>query len=180
MTDQSQKKDAGKARYDLIPWADITVTDQDYTPAQAIQAVRLWWSAKPHRFSISVPARQLPGIAAVLGFGTAKYAARGWEAGISFSRVFAAATRHALAWAAGEHIDPESGLAHESHFWCNLVFLQAFAERGLTGGTFDDRPVADAKSVETLDRMHAVFAQLTGQQPVSSSGLVGAGGKGSN
>jgi hypothetical protein len=171
VTDQNLKKDAGKARHDLIPWAEIQVTGDDYSIPQAVQALKVWWTGRPHRFSVSIPARQLPGIAAVLGFGAAKYAARGWEAGIPFGRLFAAAIRHAEAWSSGEHIDPESGLAHESHFWCNVVFLSTFAERGLTSGSLDDRPAANPASVATMDRMHAVFAQLTGQTPVSGAGL---------
>lgn len=170
-----QKKDAGKPRHDLIPWADISVTGdegaQAYTPVQVMQALRLWWTARPHRLELSVPARQLPGVAAVLGFGAAKYAPRGWEQGIPFSRVFAAAARHAAAWAAGEHIDPESGLAHESHFWCNIVFLLAFTARQTPG--LDDRPAGTPASVQSMDRMHALYAQLTGQTPVAGSGLTG-------
>lgn len=174
MSDQTLKKDAGKARPDLIPWAEITVLGQEaenYTPGQVLQAMKLWWTAKPHALAISIPARQLPGIAQVLAFGAEKYAPRGWEAGIPFSRVFAAAARHATAWAAGEHLDAESGLAHEAHFWCNVLFLAVLTERGRTD--LDDRPAGARASVEKMDSMRALFAQLTGQTAVSAAGLAG-------
>lgn len=79
----------------------------------------------------------LENTASVLGFGAAKYGARNWERGMSWSRVFAALMRHLWAWWRGERLDPESGLPHLSHASCCLMFLIAYEERG--HGT-DDRP----------------------------------------
>jgi hypothetical protein len=169
----NQKHDGGKPRHDLIPWAEISPTRDDYSVQQVVDALVLWWTGRPFDFGVSVPARQLPGVAAVLGFGAAKYAPRGWEKGIEYSRVFAAAMRHALAHQAGETLDAESGLPHEAHLWCNVVFLLAFTARGRTD--LDDRPAPAAASRDRLDRMQAFVAQVTGQSPVSGAGLVGGG-----
>lgn len=181
MTDQAKKLDAGKARFDLLPWADFPVsTTTEFPVAEVFEALKIWWTGRPHKLVISVPRRQLPGIAAVLGFGAAKYADRGWEAGIPFSRIFAAAARHATADAAGELLDPESGLPHASHFWCNVVFLLAFTERGQSA-ELDDRPAASASTRVSLDRLNALVSQLEGHTGVSSAGLADAKtGKGSN
>lgn len=80
----------------------------------------------------------LTGTADVLTFGAAKYAARNWEQGIAYGRVFAALLRHLWAWWRGEEADPESGLPHLDHAACCLMFLQAYSKRGLSA--FDDRP----------------------------------------
>lgn len=174
--DQSQKKDAGKIRYDLVPWGEIDVSEQDYTVAAVLDTLKLWWTGRPFELEVSIPKRQLPGLARVLTFGAAKYAARGWEAGIPFSRVFAAAVRHGMAHQAGEYLDEESGLPHEAHLWCNVLLLVVFAKRGRTN--LDDRPDPAAASTERLDRVKALIAQVTGLAPVSSSGLARGGSGG--
>lgn len=175
----SQKLDAGKPRPDLIPWAEIDVTSQDFPIDQTFAGLQLWWTGRPYALELSIPRRQLPYLARVLAFGAAKYAARGWEAGIQFSRLFAAAARHAQAHAAGEYLDAESGLPHESHFWCNVLFLVVLTARG-RAADLDDRPEASASTREKLDRMQALVAQLSGASPVSAAGLAGGGGKGAN
>lgn len=79
----------------------------------------------------------LNGIGAVLGYGAAKYAARNWEKGIEFGRVFAALMRHLWAWWGGEEFDPESGLHHLDHAACCLMFLRHFVAMGYDD--LDDR-----------------------------------------
>lgn len=75
----------------------------------------------------------------VLAFGARKYAPRGWEKGIEYSRCFSAAIRHIYAWyIEGERNDPETGLSHLAHAACEILFLVAFEERGRTD--LDDRP----------------------------------------
>lgn len=180
MTDQNQKKDAGKARFDLVPWGDIPLTDTDYPVDAVLSALQTWWTGRPFGLQLPLPRRQVLGVAQVLGMGAAKYSPRGWEAGISYSRVFAAAVRHGRAYLAGEHVDPESGLAHESHFWCNVVFLVTFHARN-QGAALDDRPEASARTRADLDRLEALSAQLSGRTAVSGAGLADpATGKGSN
>lgn len=86
-----------------------------------------------------VPAEALFALGKVLGYGATKYAARNWEKGITYSRVYAAALRHILAWWSGEDIDPESGLPHLWHALTNIVFLTTYTRRDMK--EFDDRPI---------------------------------------
>lgn len=157
MSDPAQKFDAGKARFDLIPWNEFQPYAVDYPVAAVAESLAVWWSGRPYPLEMSIPTRQLPGVARVLAFGAAKYAPRGWEKGIPFSRIFAAAQRHAAHVAAGELVDAESGQAHESHFWCNVLFLVVFTARGRTD--LDDRPDPVPAVVE---RLKAVQSMLDG------------------
>lgn len=68
-------------------------------------------------------AEYLEGVASVLGFGAAKYAAHNWRHGISYSRLISAAYRHLGAINKGEDIDEESGLSHSYHLGCCTMFL---------------------------------------------------------
>lgn len=78
------------------------------------------------------------GIAEVLTYGAAKYDDRNWEAGIKYSRVYAALLRHLVdQWWAGEDFDEESRLHHLDHASCCLHFLQTYRH---THPEFDDRP----------------------------------------
>lgn len=72
----------------------------------------------------------------VLAFGADKYAARNWERGMSYGRVFAALMRHLWAWWAGNDRDSETGFSHLHHAACCVMFLIAYEQRGV--GT-DDR-----------------------------------------
>jgi len=90
---------------------------------------------------LSVPA--MLGTASVLTFGAKKYSARNWENGIDYSRVYGALLRHMMAFWEGEDFDPETGLRHLHHAGCCIMFLQQYAELGMT--KFDDRP---AKAME--------------------------------
>jgi 5'-deoxynucleotidase YfbR-like HD superfamily hydrolase len=84
----------------------------------------------------------------VLEFGAKKYAPFNWEKGIEYSRVYHAFCRH---WKAilvdGELNDPETGLPHEAHALCELMFLVVFEARGLT--QFDDRPGTPQQIADT-------------------------------
>lgn len=160
MSDQSLKLDANKARFDLLPWNEFQAIAIDYSVAAVAEALQTWWSGRPYSLELSIPTRQLPGVARVLAFGAAKYAPRGWERGIQYSRIFAAAQRHAAYVAAGELVDPESGQAHESHFWCNVLFLVVFTTRGRTD--LDDRPDPVPAVAERLARLDEMARQLAG------------------
>lgn len=83
-----------------------------------------------------LPFDALEGTARVLAYGKKKYAARNWEKGMAWGRLFGAALRHAFRWAMGEEIDPESGLPHLDHFTCCALMLSALVKRKV--GT-DDR-----------------------------------------
>ena len=77
-------------------------------------------------------------VAKVYNHGAAKYGNRNWEAGMQWSRFFAAAMRHLWAWFTGENKDPESGLSHLVHAAFCILALVAYELRG--AGT-DDRPI---------------------------------------
>lgn len=59
----------------------------------------------------------------VLTFGANKYGDRNWEKGIDLDRLYAANQRHLLAHREGEATDPESGLPHLFHAFCNLGMM---------------------------------------------------------
>lgn len=86
-----------------------------------------------------LPYDAVEGVVHVLTMGAKKYAARNWELGISYGRVFGAVQRHLTAFWRGENHDAESGLSHLDHAMCELMFLSAYEKRGLK--SFDDRPV---------------------------------------
>lgn len=79
-------------------------------------------------------------VSKVLAFGANKYAPRNWEKGIKFTRVYAAALRHALAHRAGVEFDEETGLPHLAHFACCVLFLTTFMNRNMF--QWDDRAEA--------------------------------------
>lgn len=83
-----------------------------------------------------IPPEAMFALATVLTFGAEKYAARNWEKGMSWGRVFGALMRHLWAWWRGEGKDPETGYSHLWHALCCVVFLVAYEER--KAGT-DDR-----------------------------------------
>lgn len=89
-----------------------------------------------------LPWHLLPGdaveeIVKVLDFGAKKYAPRGWEAGMAWSRVFSALMRHMWAWWFKRGTDPDTGLSHLAHAGCCILFLLAYEQR--QAGE-DDRP----------------------------------------
>lgn len=75
--------------------------------------------------------------ARVFEYGKRKYAAWNWSKGMAWSVPLACAARHLLAIMRGEAIDPESGLPHRGHVFCNLVMLITYADTFLEG---DDLP----------------------------------------
>ena len=83
-----------------------------------------------------IPPEAVFALGEVLRYGAEKYAARNWEAGMSWGRVFGACMRHMWAWWRGEQRDPETGFSHLWHALCCIAFLVAYEQRG--AGT-DDR-----------------------------------------
>lgn len=105
-----------------------------------------------------LPFDSLLGVADVLRYGKAKYAARNWENGMAWGRLLGAGLRHAFAWAMGQDKDPESGLHHLAHACCCFLMLYALVLRRV--GT-DDRAgspgmstdaVASAATIDPRDR----------------------------
>lgn len=100
-----------------------------------------------------LPPELMEGIAAVLEFGALKYSPRNWEAGMAWSRPFAALMRHMWAWWRGEKADTETGMSHLWHAGCCLAFLIAYERRRI--GT-DDRPnIYNAAECDPTDRHEA-------------------------
>jgi len=86
-----------------------------------------------------IPEDAIEAVARVLQFGAKKYAARNWERGIVYSRLYGAMRRHGKAWFQDrEDLDPETGLPHLAHLACEVLFALAFELRGQT--ELDDRP----------------------------------------
>ncbi len=98
-----------------------------------------------------IPPEVIFALATVLTFGATKYAARNWEKGMTWGRVFGALMRHMWAWWGGKapttksflfgDLDTETNYSHLWHAICCLAFLITYEERGV--GT-DDR--ADIKT----------------------------------
>lgn len=64
--------------------------------------------------------------ARVFTYGKEKYASWNWAKGMPWSVPLASATRHLIAMAHGELADPESGLPHRGHVFCNLIMLLTY------------------------------------------------------
>lgn len=79
-------------------------------------------SGKP-RISL-LPPHALTEMAKVMTFGASKYKAHSWkQVENAQERYLDALLRHAVAYVAGERIDPESGLPTMAHIMCDAAFL---------------------------------------------------------
>lgn len=83
-----------------------------------------------------IPPEVVNELAKILTFGAKKYGDRNWEAGMAWSRPYAALIRHILAWWSGEDKDPETGESHLAHAACNIAFLITYEQRQIG---IDDR-----------------------------------------
>jgi hypothetical protein len=70
-------------------------------------------------------------LAEVSGFGAQKYESFNFLKGYDWALSIDAASRHMLAFWAGEDRDPESGLLHTAHFAWHGLALTSFALRGI-------------------------------------------------
>lgn len=75
----------------------------------------------------------------VFTYGKKKYAAWNWAKGMDWSIPIACAARHLMAMWAGQELDPESGLPHRGHVFCNAVMLLHYVRTYAEG---DDLPAA--------------------------------------
>lgn len=85
-----------------------------------------------------IPVDSLQETVEVLTDGASKYGAYNWVSGTNWSRYFSAAMRHLWAFwnPLVSDFDEETGKHHLAHAICCLMFLLAYAKRGV--GT-DDR-----------------------------------------
>lgn len=88
------------------------------------------------RFDL-IPVGPLRELARVYTIGAEKYAPRGWEAGMAWSRITRAMMSHVEAWRGGERLDPVDGQHHLSSVaWCAFALMEYEA----THPELDDRP----------------------------------------
>lgn len=120
-----------------LPFMDfLTVKQPSMASGQITKEGVKYDSGKPQMELIAPDAME--GLAKVLTFGASKYAARNWEKGMSWSRVFGALLRHLWKYWRGEDLDEETGLPHIDHAMCCVMFLSSYQKRKV--GT-DDRNV---------------------------------------
>lgn len=78
-----------------------------------------------HQYHL-IPIGALRKLTEVLMYGAKKYAPNNWRkasGSADMDRYFDACLRHLFAFRDGEFRDPESGLEHLAHAFCNVMFL---------------------------------------------------------
>lgn len=78
-----------------------------------------------------LPPEALIEIAHVLSYGADKYGAHNWRNGLNWSRLFAAALRHMMAWKMRESNDSETHRNHLAHACCCLMFLMVYEQQSI-------------------------------------------------
>jgi len=76
-----------------------------------------------------LPPEALEALAALYTRGALKYAARGWEEGMTWGRCFSALMRHAWKFWRGEDYDPETGAHHMIAVAWNAFAIFTYAVR---------------------------------------------------
>jgi hypothetical protein len=125
-----------------LPHSDVEKEPLFLSAAAGLYAAQNYLSAGRETARMFNPITDCPvallSVGDVLREGAAKYPDRNWEHGMKYSRVIAAAERHALAFIGGEVLDPETRLLHVSHFNCCTMFLLTYEARKM-GEKWDDR-----------------------------------------
>jgi Domain of unknown function (DUF5664) len=88
------------------------------------------------------------GLIQILMFGKTKYGAFNWAKGLKYHRVYNALLRHLKDWWAGEELDPETGLSHVYHAFCNAMFLAHFVSHPGQYAEFDDRQIEGMEDIQ--------------------------------
>lgn len=138
---------AGKTPLELLPLRFVALSQTTAPPVQRNALLRLaGWQERAEGCSVLSVLTDLDPTQAgwvecaqVFDYGQKKYAAWNWAKGMAWSVPMACAARHLLAMMRGELNDPESGLPHRGHVFCNIVMLLTY-ERTYPEG--DDRPAA--------------------------------------
>lgn len=121
-------------------WTQAEARGDDHLTAVCCLANALsnWQERRILRVSQSlIDPRALRMAMQVFQYGEAKYALYNWTKGMAWSIPIACALRHMQAIVDGEETDPESGLPHLGHVYCNLIMLDWFVDHYPEG---DDRP----------------------------------------
>jgi len=140
----------GKAPMELIPLKFIALSHinavahkvEERRAADALFVLGRWQETGDDLFLYSA-LRTLglnggwPECARVFDYGRIKYDEWNWAKGMAWSIPLACAARHLSAIIEGETNDPESGLPHRGHVFCNIVMLLTYAKIFTEG---DDRP----------------------------------------
>lgn len=136
----------GKASLELIPLSvivpffhnDESLTDGQRRALQALDALGMFQAREGNVYEVL---RELgdhwEDCARVFDYGRRKYAEWNWARGMKWSVPIGCAARHLMAIIRGEETDPESGLPHVGHVYCNVVMLLTYASTFSEG---DDRP----------------------------------------
>jgi hypothetical protein len=83
-----------------------------------------------------VPPSAILALSDAMTDGAKKYSEHNWRKGMEWSKPYASAQRHMLAFWKGEDINPDSGVSHLAHAMANLAFLIEYME---THKQYDDR-----------------------------------------
>ena len=90
-----------------------------------------------------IPLGPLSELAKAYTYGASHYGERNWEGGMQFSRCYAAALRHMIAWWNGTDVDPDSKRARVKHLasaaW-NIFALMHYCQVQTLADKWDDRP----------------------------------------
>lgn len=142
---------SGKPPFELIPlecvaqhMRSVQYTDDTFAVIPATEALHHLgrWQARAGSLVEVLNALGFGGweeCAMVFDYGRRKYKAWNWAKGMAWSVPLACAARHLMAMLRGEENDPESGLPHRGHVFCNIVMLMVFATTFVEG---DDRAPA--------------------------------------
>lgn len=107
------KRDAGKTRFDLLPYS-------------ALKGAADIFTFGADKYDVDEEGNPLVEV-----YG------QNWRKGMRWGRVYAAMQRHLNDWFAGEDLDPESGKSHLDHALCCLMMLKEYTVSYMQG---DDRP----------------------------------------
>lgn len=89
------------------------------TNAQRHNAGKLRWSL--------VDFESMEDMLRVLEFGAGKYSPDNWKLGLNKDELLESAIRHLMALMRGEEMDKESGLPHNGHVMCNMMFYSFYS-----------------------------------------------------
>lgn len=138
---------SGKPDYSLVPLRIVASCYLIPAPTAVASALDVLGGFQGRETNDLSPIFDLLGLggwrecAEVFSYGQKKYTAWNWTKGFPWSSVIASCARHLIAMCKGEALDPESGLPHRGHVFCNIVMLETFATTYLEG---DDRPATGA------------------------------------